>query len=124
MTHEYTILLGGTVIPGADEPDAQAIAWARDMVLLVGSDEDVRSISRGDSHFVELGGAFVVPLGEADEPAWPPTTSLEPGTPASFAILDADPRAGPTRTLAIVRAGRVVEGSLAATRGPDTATNG
>lgn len=30
MTHEYTILTGGTVIVGGDAPDARAIAWAHD----------------------------------------------------------------------------------------------
>jgi len=104
MTHEYTILAGGTVIRGGSEPDASAIAWAADTVLLVGSDREVRSISRGDSHFIDLAGAFVVPLEGA----------LETGAPANMEILSADPRvAGATpATLAVVRGGRVVEGEL------------
>ena len=104
MTHEYTILFGGTVIPGGDKADASAIAWAHDTVLLIGSDDDVRAISRGDSHFVDLNGAYVVPLG----------VTLETGGPADMAVTDADPRTSPTppRTLAIVRAGLVVKGSL------------
>ncbi len=112
MTHEYTIMTGGTVLAGVDEPEGQAIAWAWDTVLMVGPEEVVRAISRGDSHFVELRGAFVIPLGDTDDPVWPADTTLEPGTPASFAVLDADPRAGPTHTLAVVRGGRVVAGSL------------
>jgi predicted amidohydrolase YtcJ len=112
MTHEYTILTGGTVLAGAGEPEGQAIAWAWDTVLLVGPDELVRAISRGDSHFLELRGRFVIPLGDTDDPIWPADTTLEPGTPADFAVVDGDPRLGPTHTLAVVRAGRVVAGSL------------
>jgi predicted amidohydrolase YtcJ len=104
VTHEYTILLGGTVIPGGGAPDATAIAWAHDSVLLVGSDESVRAISRGDSHFVDLGGRFVVPLG----------APLGVGSQADLAVLEQDPRAtvSPPRRVAVVRAGRVVEGRL------------
>jgi hypothetical protein len=103
VTHEYTILTGGTVITGGDAPDGTAIAWARDIVLLVGSDDDVRSLSRGDSHFFGLRGAYVMP---------PAGTKLEPGVAADFDVFDTDPRAGPTRTRALIRGGRVTEGSL------------
>lgn len=104
MTHEYTILSGGTIIRGGDEADASAIAWAADTVLLVGGDDEVRAISRGDSHFFDLDGAFVAPL----------EGSLETGGPADLVILSADPRAAsapPTR-LATIRGGRLVEGNL------------
>ena len=104
VTHEYTILFGGTVIPGGDVPEGSAIAYALDTVLLVGSDDDVRSISRGDSHFIDLHGAFVVPAGEA----------IEAGGAADFVVLDGDPRVvrAEARTLAVVQGGRVVRGRL------------
>jgi predicted amidohydrolase YtcJ len=104
VTHEYTILLGGTVIPGGGAPEATAIAWAHDTVLLVGSDDDVRAISRGDSHFVDLDGRFVVPLGEP----------LGAGSRADLAVLKQDPRSAksPPEPLAVVRAGHVIEGRL------------
>jgi cytosine/adenosine deaminase-related metal-dependent hydrolase len=61
-------------------------------------------VSRGDSRFHDLRGAVVVPL---DEP-------LEPGAPADFAVLAVDPGevAAGQRVIAVVRAGRVVEGAL------------
>ena len=129
MTHLYTLLTGGTVLPGGDAPAATAIAWAGDTVLAVGSDETVRAISRGDSHAFELGGAFVVPVGaEAGaDVAWPSAGKLEIGGRADLAVLDGDPRAGgaggpgasPIRTLAIVRGGRVVAGILPGGTGHD-----
>ena len=114
MTHEYTILTGGTILDVDGHPQATAVAWARDTVLLVGSDEDVRSISRGDSHFIDLHGAFVVPLGDADEPTWPSTATLEIGGMANLTVFDDDPRRAerPARTIAVVRAGRVISGRL------------
>jgi imidazolonepropionase-like amidohydrolase len=113
MTHEYTLLVGGLVIPGGSEPDATAIAWADGTVLAIGGDSEVRSISRGDSHVVELRGAVVVPLGERDDVAWPAAARLETGGPADIVLLDGDPRAGTTGTLAVVRGGHVIEGAFA-----------
>lgn len=108
MTHEYTLLVGGVVIAGGGLPDASAIALAHDTVLLIGSDEDVRGISRGDSHVVDLGGRFVAPLGAT------PAATLEVGGPADLAVFSSDPRLAdsPPVPVAVVRAGHVVEGSL------------
>ena len=105
VTHQYLILTGGTVARGPDEPDATAIAWAEGTIIAIGSDDEVRSVSRGDSAFGDLAGAFVVPLAGDG--------SLEIGGPASFAIHERDPRAGTTgATRAVVRHGRVVAGTL------------
>jgi predicted amidohydrolase YtcJ len=119
VTHLYTLLVGGTVIPGAGEPDVTAIAWADDTVLALGSDRDVRAISRGDSHVADLGGATVVPLDPDAGARWPAEATLEVGGRADLAVLDGDPRlprpapgAAAMRTLALVRAGRVVAGAL------------
>ena len=112
MTHGYSILVGAVVLPGGEEPAAEAIAWAFDTILAIGSDAAVRSISRGDSHVLDAAGGFVVPL----EPS--ADARLEVGGPADLAVLDGDPRARtapgrqPPRTLAVVRAGRVVGGTL------------
>lgn len=112
MTHEYVILRGGRVVPRRDEPDATAIAWARDTILFVGTDEDATGISRGDSHFHELDGAVVLPIDATGRPD-PTAGILEIGAPADFAIVDADPRADPSaRVIALVRGGRVVDGAL------------
>ncbi len=132
MTHEYTVLVAGTVLAGRGRPPATAIAWAADTILAIGSDTDVRAISRGDSHVVELDGAFVIPLGPG-EPAWPSGAVLEAGGSADLVVLGRDPRAAqdpraepraPLRPLAIVRQGRVVDGFLGghdATRHPGSA---
>ena len=112
MTHEYTLLTGGTVIPGGGAPDAHAIAWAGDTLLAIGSDTGVRGISRGDSHFLDLQGATVIPLALDADPAWPTDAVLEVGGPADMAVLAGDPRRAPLRVTAIIRAGRVVDGSL------------
>lgn len=118
MTHRYTLLIGGTVLSGRDEPDVSAIAWAADTVIALGSDDDVRRTSRGDSHVIDLGGASVVPLGEGPYARWPPHATLEVGGRADLAVLESDPRqtvapAGqPLSTLALVRGGRVVAGRL------------
>ena len=118
MTHRYTILIGGTVIAGRDEPDASAIAWAEDTVIALGTDDDVRGASRGDSYLVDLGGASVVALGEGPDACWPPDATLEVGGRADLAVLERDPRlVGPRAqhrlsALALVRGGRVVAGRL------------
>ncbi|MEP7378019.1 MAG: hypothetical protein ABI725_00495 [Chloroflexota bacterium] len=99
MTHEYTILFGGTVLAGAEAPVCSAICWAHDTVLLLGTDAEARAVSRGDSHFIDLHGAFVVPL----------EGKLEVGGPADLAVVASDPRVGAFQTLATVRSGRFVD---------------
>ncbi len=116
MTHLYTILVGGTVIPGSDAPAVSAIAWAGDTVLGLGSDAEMRGLSRGDSWFVDLQGACVVPLGD-DDAAWPIDATLEVGGRVDLAILELDPRSGGEEgranpALAVVRGGVVVSGRL------------
>ncbi len=118
MTHRYTLLVGGTVISGRDEPDVSAIAWAADTVIALGSDDDVRGTSRGDSHVIDLRGASVVALGEGPDVLWPPDATLEVGGRADLAVLQGDPRridapAGRRLSaLALVRGGRVTSGRL------------
>jgi len=103
VTHLYTLLVGGVVLPGGGQPSCSAIAWAEDLVLALGSDEEVMSLSRGDSTLIDLAGAFVVPLAEG---------TLEVGGPADLELLATDPRTSAPQTLAIVRAGHVVSGAL------------
>lgn len=70
MTHEYVIATNGLVHaadPGAPGARPTALAWAADHVLAVGTDDAVRSISRGDSTFLDLGGCTVTAL--PDDPA-------------------------------------------------------
>jgi pimeloyl-ACP methyl ester carboxylesterase len=118
VTHEYTLLLGCTVITGRPGPDAAAIAWAADTVLALGSEMEVRSISRGDSHVVRFPGRFVVPLAPGADVAWPTDAILELGGPADLAVLDRDPRVAladdgrslEAHVIALVRAGHVVTG--------------
>jgi predicted amidohydrolase YtcJ len=111
VTHEYTLLLGATVLPGGGAPPCEALAWAAGIILALGSEADVRAISRGDSHVMALGGRFVVPL---DGP-------LEVGAPADLAVLATDPRdapgSGAPRRIAVLRGGHVVEGTLPAGSG-------
>jgi predicted amidohydrolase YtcJ len=107
MTHEYTLILGATVLPGGGAPPCEALAWASGTILALGSEAEIRAISRGDSHVMELRARFVVPL---DGP-------LEVGAPADLVVLAADPRElqgpGGPRRVAVIRAGHLVEGSLA-----------
>jgi predicted amidohydrolase YtcJ len=113
MTHEYTLLVGGTVLPGAGRPAVSAMAWALGTLLVVGTDAQVLGVSRGDSLRVELHGEFVVPIGPADAASWPPAGTLEIGDPADFAVLLDDPRVAPAPRVAwIVRGGHVVRGTL------------
>jgi hypothetical protein len=118
VTHLYVILVGGTVVRGGDAQDATALAWAGDTVLAIGTDEEVRAVSRGDSTVVDLRGATVLPL-HAGEPAWPTDGCLDVGLPASFAIVTDDPRIGSRASellvSAVVIAGTVVNGAVPGT---------
>jgi hypothetical protein len=87
VTHRYTFLVGGTVISGREEPDVSAIAWAADMVIALGSDDEVRGTSRGDSHVVDLAGAIVIGIGDGGDASWPPEAILEVGGRADLAAL-------------------------------------
>ena len=67
----------------------------------LGSDEAMRGVSRGDSWFVDLEGATVVPLGDGD-PAWPVDATLEVGGRADLVILTTGPAPalrGPSRAI-------------------------
>ncbi len=103
MTHEYTLLVGATVLPGGDAPACEALAWAAGTILALGSEADVRAMSRGDSHVMALPGRFIVPLDGV----------LEVGAAADLAVLDRDPRladgGGPATIVAVVRGGHVVD---------------
>jgi predicted amidohydrolase YtcJ len=118
VTHRYTLLIRGTVIPGRDAPDVSAIAWAADTVIALGSDDEVIGTSRGDSHVIDLEGATVVALGEDSDVIWPADATLEVGGRADLAVLENDPRridapAGQRLSaLALVRDGHVIAGRL------------
>ena len=119
MTHEYVIAVGGhveTLLPGRESDTPTAVAWAADHVLAVGADDVVRSISRGDSTFLDLHGCVVTALpsdpARADALVAEATlsdgaakgiaallveaglldaaASLEPGSPADLAFWDID----------------------------------
>jgi hypothetical protein len=120
MTHEYTLLVGATVLPGGATPPCRALAWAAGTILALGTEAEIRAMSRGDSHVMALPGRFVAPLGEP----------LEIGGPADLLVLATDPRlrgvepgaggeewaqSGPRR-VAVIRGGHVVEGSVDAPR--------
>ncbi len=110
MTHEYTLLVGATVLPGGDRPACDALVWAAGTILALGSEAEIRAISRGDSHVMALPGRFVTAL---DSP-------LEVGAPADMMVLATDPRLMATGVatgadpspglLAVIRGGHVVEG--------------
>ena len=102
MTHEYTLLLGATVLPGGDAPPCEALAWASGTILALGSEADIRAISRGDSQVLAFTGRFVVPMGEP----------LEVGSPADLLVLAEDPRRGDgPGPIARIRGGHVQEDS-------------
>jgi len=140
MTHEYVIALGGRVQPHTlhgNDAEPTAVAWAADRVLAVGADDIVRSISRGDSTFLDLDGCVVTALPSdlasadalvhevslsgvldpdlgalfIDAGLLDPDSALEPGSPAELAFWDVEsaPR-GPTRLAAVVRGGAFTEG--------------
>jgi hypothetical protein len=94
VTHLYTLLTGGRVVRGGGLPDATALAWAADTILVVGSDDQVASASRGDSMRIDLGGAVVMA-----------ESVLEAGAPADFDVL---PPGGDGMPIAQVRAGRLI----------------
>lgn len=109
------MLVGGTILAGLEQPSYSAVAWAEGTVLALGTDEQVRGVSRGDSHVVELHGAFVVPIGADPAVRWPPDAMLEIGGPADLAVLLDDPRVAGLRqqpAMALLRSGHVVRGSL------------
>ena len=120
MTHEYVIGLGGRIEPhglGPSDTAPTAIGWAADRMLAVGSDDVARSISRGDSTFLDLGGCVVTALpddtGRAEALVreasvaggsdldlgalligaglLDPDAALEPGSPADMAFWGASP---------------------------------
>ena len=75
---------------------------------------DVRAASRGNSRFVDLGGATVKALDEGADARWPPHATLEVGGSADLAVLEQDPRrrdapgGHPLRAIALVRGGNIV----------------
>ena len=143
MTHEYVIALYGKIQPqrtGDSGPVPTAVAWAADHVLAVGADDVVRSISRGDSTFLDLGGCVVTALPNdlaraaamvrdaslenapnldvgrllIDVSLLDPDSDLEPGSPADLAFWDLAPndvdQPRIRRLVAIVRGGAFTEG--------------
>ena len=120
MTHEYTLLIGGTILTGPGHPPVTSMAWAGGTVIALGTEAEMRGISRGDSAVLQLGGAFVVPIDQAGVVSWPPASALEIGGPADLAILDDDPRDahGPLAPVALIRGGHVTEGNLPSSPGP------
>ena len=117
MTHEYTLLVNGTVILGPGLPDATALAFALDTVLAVGSDEAVHAISRGDSRVLDLSGIYVTAAGGG---------VLEPGSPANLDIFGTDPRlpGGTMGPAAVIRAGVLVSSGLLEGRRPGSGGGG
>ncbi len=147
MTHEYTVATGGTVLAAGDPADVPptAIAWAADRVLAVGSDADVRAISRGDSTFLAMDGCAVTPApsdpaaaqrlvrtaigsGRAfdtvavllDAGLLAPGATIETGSPADLAFWSADPRTVPQAVASSVRIVAIVRAG-AFTQGDDHA---
>jgi hypothetical protein len=134
MTHEYVIGLAGVIGAGGGRlPVPTAIAWAADRVLAIGSDAEVRAISRGDSIFLDLAGCRVTALpegltvpaagdGDGDGDGDPrvdlraATGDLESGDTADLAFWQAAPgrrgRSVPDRwrLVAVVRSGAFTQG--------------
>jgi hypothetical protein len=102
VTHEYTLLVGATILPGGGAPACEALAWAGGTILALGSEAEILALSRGDSDVLEIVGRFVIPL----------TTPLEIGAPADLLVLETDPRdphgPGGPRRLGVIRGGHVV----------------
>jgi predicted amidohydrolase YtcJ len=99
VTHEYTLLLGATVLPGGGQPPCEALAWAAGTILALGTEADIQAISRGDSGVMTFPGAYVVPL---DEP-------LDVGSAADLLVFERDPRqVDPGEPQAVIRGGHVV----------------
>jgi hypothetical protein len=141
VTHEYTIALGGRI--GHQQPSGRdrytAIAWAADRVIAIGTDDSVRSISRGDSTFLDIRGCVVTAIPSDLELAHAavrehsgedhdiearllrdgvldPGSRLEPGSLADLAFWAAHPAArvgtvgARAGLIAIVRDGAFTEG--------------
>lgn len=125
MTHEYTLLVGGTILTTLGQPPVGSMAWAAGTVIALGTEDQVRGISRGDSTVLNLHGSFVAPLDPNGAFDWPPRVDLEIGGPADIAILNEDPRTARARRrpMALIRGGHVVEGSLPASGGEPGATD-
>ena len=90
---------GGKPHRGADwTPAVTPIYQSATFRNPLGSDAEVRAISRGDSHVLAFKGAFVVPL----------AAPLEVGGPADLAVLAGDPRPGGAggEPIAVFRGGR------------------
>jgi hypothetical protein len=150
VTHEYVLATGGVIFGapvaasgpagmaaaiGGSRGRPSAIAWAADRLLAIGSDGEVRAVSRGDSHMVDLHGGAVTALpAEPDEaelrlrravqrgvpfeleellrPLLPPgaDSQLETGGRADLAIWSHDPLALPPERAMELRIVRVVRG--------------
>jgi hypothetical protein len=99
VTHEYTLLLGATVLPGGGQPPCEALAWAAGTILALGTEAEIQAVSRGDSAVLAFPGAFVVPLAEP----------LEVGVAADLLVFELDPRLGdPGEPVAVIRGGHIV----------------
>ena len=118
MTHEYTLLIGGTVITGRDEPDATAIAWAADTVIALGSDDEVRgrraatrTSSTSEARVSWRWATARTPAGRPtrrSRSAGPPIWRCWTPTHVNWALQPG----GRLRLSLVVRAGRVVAGGL------------
>ncbi|MEW6223004.1 MAG: hypothetical protein AB1627_00090 [Chloroflexota bacterium] len=133
MTHEYVIGLRGVVLGAVPDagtpagPSPTAVAWAADRMLAVGTDDEVRGISRGDSTFLDLAGCAVMPLPSdvvaaerlvraavargrpfdpvrllADAGLLAADATIEVGAPADLAFWTADPATVPASDAATV----------------------